>query len=68
MDDKAAKEAVATDNNKNDVKVIDVPLTVESYGIAIQKGNTELKEKIDNALAELEKEGKIDELVKKWNV
>lgn len=68
MDDKAAKEAAATDNNKNDVKVIDVPLTVESYGIAVQKGNTELKEKIDNALAELKKEGKIDELVKKWNV
>lgn len=68
MDDAPAKEAVATAENVNDVKVIDIALTTESYGIAIKKGNTELKEKIDTAIAELKAAGKIDELKAKWEV
>lgn len=64
MDDSPAKFAAAA--NADAVKVIDVALTTEAYGIAIKKGNTELKEKIDGALAELKAAGKIDELIDKW--
>ncbi len=67
MDDAPAKEAATTAENVDDVKVIDVALTTEAYGIAIKKGNAELKEKIDNAIAELKAAGKIDELKTKWN-
>lgn len=67
MDDTPAKEAATTAENADDVKVIDVALTTEAYGIAIKKGNTDLKEKIDTAIAELKAAGKIDELKTKWN-
>lgn len=66
MDDSVAKEAVA--ENSDAVKVIDVALTVEEYGIAVQKGNTELMDKINTALAELVEEGKVDELLTKYEL
>ncbi len=66
MDGPVAKEAAA--QNKDVAKVIDVALTVEDYGIAIQKGNTELKEAIDKALDELITEGKIQELYDKYDL
>ncbi len=65
MDDTVAKNAV---KNDEDVKVIDVALTTESYGIAIPKGKTELKEQIDKALGELISEGKLDEIFETWNI
>jgi len=40
--------------------------TEEYYGIAIKKGNTELAEKINNALVELKQEGKYAEIYQKW--
>ena len=66
MDDSTAKEAASTDENKAAVKVIDVPLTVEAYGIAVKKGDTEMKEKIDKALSELEESGELDKLKEQW--
>jgi len=36
--------------------------TEEYYGIAVKKGNTELVEKINNALIQLKEEGKYAEL------
>lgn len=68
MDDSVAKDAVATDENKDSVKTIDVPLTVEKYGIAIKKGNTELLNKVNAALKELKDSGELDNILKKWNV
>lgn len=68
MDDAVAKESAGTKENKDDIKCIDVPLTVEEYGIAVQKGNTELVEKINSALAELKSEGKLQEIADKWDV
>lgn len=68
MDDTVAKNAASTDENKNDVRVIDVPLTVEKYAIALKKGNTELKEKIDKALQEIKDSGKLDELKETWKI
>lgn len=40
--------------------------TANGTVIALKKGNTELKEKIENALIELEKEGKLKEISEKW--
>ena len=34
--------------------------------IAFKKGNTELKDKIENAIAELKAEGKVKEISEKW--
>ncbi len=40
--------------------------TVEDYAICVKKGNTELLDKINKALAELKAEGKIDEIINKY--
>ena len=66
MDDSTAKEAAK--QNKNDVKVIDIPLTVEEYGIAVEKGNTELKDEINKAFAELKEDGTYDKLLTKYEL
>ncbi len=65
MDDSTAKEAA--EENK-EVKVIDIPLTVEEYGIAVEKGNIELVEQINNALAELKADGTYDNLLTKYEL
>ena len=64
MDDVVAKKAAS--RNKDSVKVIDVALSTEQYGIAIGKNDAELKGKIDKALQELKEEGFIDSLIRKW--
>ncbi len=66
MDGPVAKEAAI--QNSDVAKVIDVALTVEDYAIAVSKNNPELKEKINTALAELIKEGKIAELYEKYDL
>lgn len=63
IDDQVAK-ALAEGNA--DVKVLDKPFTVEEYAIAVKKGNTELLEKINAALAELKESGKLQEIVDKY--
>ncbi len=66
MDDSVAKEAVAA--NASVAKVIDIALTVEEYGIAIDKTNPELKEKVDAALAELVEDGTVAKLLEKYEL
>lgn len=66
MDGPVAKEAAA--QNKDIAKVIDIALTVEDYGIAIQKGNTELKESIDKAIDELIASGDMQKLYDKYEL
>lgn len=66
MDDSVAKEAAS--QNSDDVKVIDVALTIEEYGIAVEKGNTELAEKINKAFKELKEDGTYDNLLKKYEL
>lgn len=68
MDDTVAYKLVDTESFKGVLRVVDIPLTTEAYGIAVKKGNKELLEKIDKALKELEEEGKIKELFEKWNI
>ena len=41
-------------------------LKAENYGFAVQKGNTELLEKINAGLANIKEDGTFDELVDKW--
>ncbi len=51
---------------KGKYRKLDETLADELYGIAVKKGNTELRDKIQNALNELDQEGKITEICKKW--
>lgn len=66
MDDEAAKQAAS--ENADAVKTIDVELTVEEYGIAVKKGDSEMVEKINNALQELKDEGEFDKLLDKYSL
>jgi polar amino acid transport system substrate-binding protein len=59
--------AVAFVNQNSDrLMVVGDVFTDESYGIAFCKGNTELISQVNAALAELQAEGLIDELVLTW--
>ena len=49
--DRAVADQFISDNP--DLRILDEPLGTESYGIAVAKGNTELLDKINNALREL---------------
>lgn len=66
MDKTVAMRAAAKTNSK--IKIINVTLITETYGVIFNKTNTELKTKIDNAIKELKTEGKIDELIAKWEI
>lgn len=65
MDDTVAKNVV---KSSDDAKIIDVALTTESYGIAIPKGDTELKEKIDTAIEKIRDNGKLSEIFDAWEI
>ncbi|MDY6867954.1 MAG: basic amino acid ABC transporter substrate-binding protein [Chloroflexota bacterium] len=52
--------------NADSLKLVGEVFTDENYGIAFCKGNTELIEKVNAALADLKDEGLIDELVQEW--
>lgn len=66
MDNSVAEEAVS--QNSDTIKTIDVQLTVEQYGIAVKKGDEEMLKKVNDALKQLEDEGKIDELLNKYEL
>lgn len=48
------------------IKILEEKMSEEEYAIAIKKGNTDLVEKMNAAIAELKSEGKIDEIVAKY--
>lgn len=54
---------------KNDLKVVEDSevFETEEYAIAVQKGNTELLNKINKVLAEMKESGEIDALTRKYN-
>ena len=52
--------------NADKIKIVGEPFTDEYYGIAVCKTNTELLDKLNQALAEVKAEGVIDELSAKW--
>lgn len=63
IDREPAKVFVAQNDG---LKILDEAFTEEDYAIAVAKGNTELLEKINAALAELKESGKLDEIVAKY--
>ncbi len=64
--DSATGKALA---EANGLKVVEDPAAFESeeYAIAVQKGNTELLDKINKVLAEMKASGEIEELAVKYN-
>jgi polar amino acid transport system substrate-binding protein len=52
--------------NSDDLKVVGDVFTDENYGIAFCMGNDDLISKVNDALAELQAEGFVDELVVEW--
>lgn len=48
------------------IVILDEALTVEEYAIAIQKGNTELLDKVNGALAELKDSGELQAIIDKY--
>lgn len=53
---------------KPDLSILDDPFDVEEYAIAIKKGNDELTEQINNALAELREDGTLGMIEQNWLV
>ena len=44
------------------------PIITEKYGIAFLKGNETLRDEVQNTLYEMLKDGKLDEIAKKWEL
>lgn len=73
---KGSADAVINDNPVNQyyltqetgkgLKIVGDLLSSEYYGIAVPKGNTELLQKINDALMKLKQSGKFNEIYKKW--
>ncbi|WP_308754145.1 transporter substrate-binding domain-containing protein [uncultured Anaerotruncus sp.] len=52
--------------NQKAMKVLDETMAAEEYGIGFKKGETALKNAVENALYELAQEGKVAEISQKW--
>ena len=50
----------------DDLKILDDPFELEEYAIALKKDNTELKDKINAALAELKEDGTLDSIASNY--
>ena len=60
IDELPAKAIVA--ENSNDLKLINFSLTEENYAAGVHKGNDELREAINQILADLEESGRLQEI------
>ena len=60
MDELPAKAIL---NENFDLRILSQPITEDSYGIIVDKGNTELLEAINKVIIRLKNEGKIDEFI-----
>lgn len=63
IDNEPAKSFVAANTS---LKILDTEYAVEDYAIAVAKENTELLDKINDAMAELKADGTIDKIVNKY--
>lgn len=52
--------------DKPELVILDEPFEDEAYAVAIKKGNTALLNKVNEILEELIQEGKIEEIIKKY--
>ncbi len=64
IDDYPANKLV--EKNSDKVKVLDEALTVEQYGLAVKKGNTDLLNLLNDVLKELQDSGDLDAIVDKY--
>ena len=60
MDELPAKRIL---NENQDLKILDEPLTIDSYGIIVDKGNKKLLNKINKVINRLKEEGKIEKFI-----
>ena len=65
LNDKPVTEAYIN-KQPGKVKMVGEALSAESYGFAVQKGNTELMDKLNAGLANVQESGAFDELVVTW--
>lgn len=63
IDNEPAQAFIAKDD---DLVILEEPLTVEEYAIAVKKGNTALLDEINRILAEMEENGKMAEITGKY--
>lgn len=63
IDSEPAKVFVS---KNDDLMILDEEFAVEEYAIAIKKGNTELTDAINGALAELKADGTLDSISANW--
>ena len=63
IDDQPAQHFV--DANEG-LTILETPYAIEDYAMAINKENTELLEAVNNALAELEADGTLDEIINRY--
>lgn len=64
MDSVVAEYSIKTTGK--DFVILDEGLAPEQYGIAFKKGNTELRDKVQNALNEMAADGTIAKISEKW--
>ncbi|MBQ4640772.1 MAG: transporter substrate-binding domain-containing protein [Clostridia bacterium] len=64
--DKPVGQAILASLKDDTLQMVDMGLQADWYGIEVNKQNPELLKKINDALAELEKEGYMDELAVKY--
>lgn len=60
IDNEPAKVFVS---KNDDLKILDTPFADEDYAMAVKKGNSELLNKVNAALEELEKEGTLQKII-----
>ncbi len=66
VNDRPVNDYYILKSGETNVKALPELLTSEDYGIAMAKGNTELQQKINDALKKLHENGKYDEIFTKW--
>ena len=65
INDKPVTEAYMK-KQPDKIKMVGEALNAENYGFAVQKGNQELLDMINEGLANIKADGTFDELVDKW--
>lgn len=63
IDELTAQELVS---DKSDLKILPDPFQEEEYAVAYKKGNTELGQKLDDAITKLKRDGTIASISKHW--
>ena len=63
IDNEPAKVFVS---ENDDLKILDEPFAEEEYAICVDKSNSELKDKINQALTDLKADGTLDEIIGHW--